>query len=865
MSLTDLQVPPPDTSTTKTGRPRRIHKCRSCHREFKRSEHCARHERVHTQEKPFACRFCTRRYARKDLVQRHERSIHPVDTAAAPPAGQRRQLDTSDTINVGRPAALANQPPEDAPQASPSGAAIEPANDLASRSSQASGGTFSPTQTRRVDDYFHLGSELDFCIDGAPDMDLDSFQHAPPTSFTAENSSHFQPVIPVNMPDQEALLSPLQQQHQQPGDMIEQQDVSPPQPFDEWANMDLGTGSDFNVFQDLAFMTNVGFSPDNEQTMHQGQPQQTPRPPQLRASGSEHSSVAGKAAERKKSNIQGHPLGFANEHTGNPFANLPLISWDSGVHLPNPRIEDLAYQQMHRDVQSRLKANECSQTPLPSAKDIQRFVTSYINCFHRHLPIIHFASFDLHTTPSPLTFAVCAIGALYRLDRKWSKSLYQLATQMLEANSIPNMLGASLAPSPLWIAQTRTLLAVFGMFGDKPAIAKAMISKLGFFVVDYSARRTALLADTRRDEDLTWEEWTCKESSKRVLCAFFILSDMIAITYGVTPGFSTTHDLIIEMPCEEKLWNASSTEQWASLRDFQVSSPIKTIREAMATLILARKEDSVNSSPLCISAFTTVVLMHAVNVHMWTQLQFTQSFSQDASEVGPDGSLQSVLLSAASTALARCQGALTQGHADDPGSTWSETEGPLMFNCRALLRIAYNRIFTDSAAFNRMALLADNPQEVKQALTVYVFAKQQRSHHHTKAVAKAFEGLLAPVRIGLMLVRKTAAFNWSVEHAVAGWDSALFLTKWIHTVEKSSAVQDPDEGERKILDQVKELLAEVESDYSGDSSLAAAVATTWASLLDDVWVWGITPRMGSVLQELASQFEKDYRSWARVS
>src|ERR1700733_10925825 len=99
---------------------------------------------------------------------------------------------------------------------------------------------------------------------------------------------------------------------------------------------------------------------------------------------------------------------------------------------------------------------------------------------------------------------------------------------------------------------------------------------------------------------------------------------MISITYGVTPLFSTTHDLIIEMPCEEKLWNAPSTEQWASLRDFPVSSPIKTIREAMAALILARKEKNANASPLYVSAFTTVVLMHAVNVHMWTQLQFTQ-------------------------------------------------------------------------------------------------------------------------------------------------------------------------------------------------------------------------------------------------
>lgn len=44
---------------------KRTYTCRHCARVFKRSEHCARHERVHTQEKPFACAYCDRKYARK--------------------------------------------------------------------------------------------------------------------------------------------------------------------------------------------------------------------------------------------------------------------------------------------------------------------------------------------------------------------------------------------------------------------------------------------------------------------------------------------------------------------------------------------------------------------------------------------------------------------------------------------------------------------------------------------------------------------------------------------------------------------------------------------------------------------------------
>ncbi|KAL2786638.1 hypothetical protein BJX66DRAFT_341956 [Aspergillus keveii] len=43
---------------------------------FKRSEHCARHQRGHTQEKPFPCRYCPKSYTRADVVVRHEKDLH---------------------------------------------------------------------------------------------------------------------------------------------------------------------------------------------------------------------------------------------------------------------------------------------------------------------------------------------------------------------------------------------------------------------------------------------------------------------------------------------------------------------------------------------------------------------------------------------------------------------------------------------------------------------------------------------------------------------------------------------------------------------------------------------------------------------
>jgi hypothetical protein len=89
--------------------------------------------------------------------------------------------------------------------------------------------------------------------------------------------------------------------------------------------------------------------------------------------------------------------------------------------------------------------------------------------------------------------------------------------------------------------------------------------------------------------------------------------------------------------------------------------------------------------------------------------------------------------------------------------------------------------------------------------------------------------------------------------------TALFLTKWVHAIEVEGLLVPPEVGESLILDGLRGLLTEVESDYSGNGSLAAQLAHFSSTTLNDCWVWGVTPRMGNILQQLAIAYEKDYR------
>jgi hypothetical protein len=48
---------------------------------------------------------------------------------------------------------------------------------------------------------------------------------------------------------------------------------------------------------------------------------------------------------------------------------------------------------------------------------------------------------------------------------------------------------------------------------------------------------------------------------------------------------------------------------------------------------------------------------------------------------------------------------------------------------------------------------------------------QSRDHFTTQVISRAFEGIMIPSKIGTLLVQKTAALNWGIEHALAGWDT----------------------------------------------------------------------------------------------
>ncbi|KAF4847854.1 hypothetical protein CGCSCA4_v005076 [Colletotrichum siamense] len=343
------------------------------------------------------------------------------------------------------------------------------------------------------------------------------------------------------------------------------------------------------------------------------------------------------------------------------------------------------------------------------------------------------------------------------------------------------------------------------MSGDRELVNDTMRDN-GFYTLVYSKARAAVAGGAPESDTMDWQLWIELESWKRLIGGIFIESTLTMVIYEVNPGFHATQDLDIPVYSDEILWNAGSPDDW---RETYISIGTKkesrrhTIKDVLVDILLEGKYHA-NTMPYHVSPLTALVAVHALVVHMWQRFQ--------------------------------------------------DQECSLVFNCQAILRIAYTRIAGPSI---RISLMNTDDADVDAAISSFVTAKMERSPQLLDIISKSFEGFKIPVKIGHLLVRKTAAFRWSVEHAVAGWSSAILVSKWVYSIEIGvfAGIQ-PTAAESKLLTIIREALEEAECELSEASCLSAAVAKTWGWFMHDVWIWGITPRMGEALNRLAIAYTR---------
>ncbi|KAL1619228.1 hypothetical protein SLS54_006820 [Diplodia seriata] len=971
-------MPIPLSTATMSGKQRRVYKCTTCARVFKRSEHCSRHERIHTRERPFACQYCHKKYARKDLVTRHEKTLHSekrrqsIATAVPDSPASQRSSESTETINVSIPSNPSPQPdltqhfePENEARQQvvlpdnfapvPTSAELSP-HQLAVTDARRSSQIFVPTDV--MSPSFAFGNAVEAlypspqsCPEQAPGslqpwsepiMTLQDVQMQPPfmpidpqlcdpqlDMMSPKRSRSFQAAVPTiesrndSMDATHETMSPPNKRRRKTihgGPTIDTHRASQR----DWHHELDSTSID--IFRDF------WSPPEPPSDMAQNNMDSLITPDSLEFSIPIDPFLT--SSQDQSGSLFDSTFSFKDPSPSCGTVNKKAFPGGSNESIPeSPKlvIDHSVYLSICADLQARTKKEDWDGSKLPNAKEMQKFIEGYINCFHRHFPIIHFPSMKLESTPSPLLLAICCIGALYRLDRRRAAILHELAGPLLHSAISTCRKVNSSSPAPLWAVQGSLLLAMYSVFSGRTALVHSSIERSGIFVAEYRIRRTHSAADPDR-KSATWEDWVNKESSKRVLCGILILSNLISVAYGTSPWFSVGEDLQVELPARDDLWDAKAAGQWADTKKEIQEGPLNTVREAMCDA-LSQTPSEEEEHPEASGGFAGLVVAHAANIHVWHLSQISQCLGGGGG-TSPmvSGSPHALLLADAASSIQKYQHGLKHGgggrnssngsnsddgedyrhphHHHDSSSTQQQPSGSspassLVSNTNALLRIAGTRLSAAGAAapaFDRAVLASDSDAVVSAAVEAYLRAPLElattstttssttstaASSHGTRSSSsssnnassssssspsfatqgarQACDGFTLPSKVGCppLLVRKTAAFGWSVEHAVAWWDAGLFLTKWVHGVQKmqkqkqkqttsttkrqqqSSSSSSSGDGEVKaILKEVEACLGEMEVEFDGGgleegrSSLAAAVARACAGFLSDTWVWG---------------------------
>lgn len=172
----------------------------------------------------------------------------------------------------------------------------------------------------------------------------------------------------------------------------------------------------------------------------------------------------------------------------------PALGQSHQVRPIVPSFSDRAYGNLLQRCSMQLNSFGSEALSLPSSASVRKCLQTYVDAFHIHFLILHLPTMNLDNTSPALILAMCAIGALYRLERKISAPLYLLARQYLETRSsnpsdLPQraqMLAEWELPQPsrpkvledISASQARLLLTIYASFSGHPKTVLEAFSEL---------------------------------------------------------------------------------------------------------------------------------------------------------------------------------------------------------------------------------------------------------------------------------------------------------------------------------------------------------------------------------------------------
>ena len=452
---------------------------------------------------------------------------------------------------------------------------------------------------------------------------------------------------------------------------------------------------------------------------------------------------------------------------------------------------------------------------LPSTSVLNRYLMTYFNFFHHHLPFLHPASFNPAKVSAPLLLSVLSIGALYTFDQDQAYMLH-IGSKVLVTQFLQKKDNFSSRKCPLWMMQSSLLNMSFASWsGDPKGLEWACsIKSLLANMVAGNRYELKLRTEAREGRQPTHAEWIEDEGCRRTYYAVYIFFGLLTLTYNHTPAISFNEFDTLELPASETLWNLdpNDNESWT---ENLTASTIITFREAHDALF--------QGETARYSAFATRVMINALFLEVWYHKRSPEALQDIVTEyklrLALDFWEKSLELCEPETVVVQLS-APHKGH-------------PLIFNAMAMYRNTRARLLVDLKSVQE-ALRYHDSYEVAAAMT-HARDKVKRSGDMLAVIQNCFDCIEVAALQGIRWVARTSATNWSIEHPLCGLDLIVVLSLWLWRVEHDD--EPATEEEKNMYQKLRSLFDDDTVDGYGQK-LSSTVARLWGSMIDEVVVWG---------------------------
>ncbi|KAJ5689182.1 hypothetical protein N7462_003574 [Penicillium macrosclerotiorum] len=807
----------PSPSPQKPGRATKARICTHCGRAFRRTEHLERHVRTHTKEKPFIC-FCGAAFTRRDLLKRHTRISHQ-DGIGSPDSKAPMGKPSLEAPNVA-PTALA-------PQYDTSTRAVVPIagpsdvhqwagsqTDHVSYLPQSQAGGMMPAG----------GPNPNPASDGHPAMHDPAMLQAAQLLIPADYQTASLPYLPEDLNHFQEFTHFLDS-------------IGLPA---EW----LPSDGEANQMQEIAL---EDVPKACQSTLEQSRPRRSLR------EGSRGDSPF-------RSWLPSVPRG--DQSLGTLSDSEP------------PQASKSSRFNVSEDQRFRLAAalesfrNVIPDFSLPSRHTLTRYLTSYFEGFHPHIPFIHIPTFRFNECSPELILAIMTIGAQYRFEHHNAERIFHVSKAVLyermsRESRMASSAGYSVPPGvSSYPGDTQVTTGTATSSSRQMDVIRCLLVLMSYATWERAGLvqeafqlqiqlvqhlREAGLSESYPDSRVAsqdWYEWADQESIRRTKLISFCFIHIHSVAYNAYPSLRS-NEIHMRLPCSTKEWTANNAIEWeVAQRD---RGPQQLLFQDALTLLLQKSRSAVPLEPIP-SPLGNYMLLHGLlqRIHIVSELSL------------PNGNHSTSLPTEELNKIERALRSWTSVWQQAPESSLDpqNANGPIPFTSSALLGLAYVRLSLNLGPYRRLE--TRDPTTI--AKTLCRSPKPERSYRLIPALIYSAHALSIPVRLGIDHIAMSQAFFWSVRHSLASLECAVLLSKWLFTLAEAAPDQALSENESRILRWTQCIVEEAYSSIDLEdeseaprnlepSTLGMAVLRLWARLFRRNTQWPFINILGQSLEQ----------------